>query len=119
MAKAAVIIIAGTEGHANVGRLVNGLETAKEFAETDGDEVELIFDGAGTKWVVELSDEDHDAHGLYKAVEDHIDGACKFCAKAFGVINEIRKTDVELLAEYDDHPSLRNLIVDGYDVITF
>jgi hypothetical protein len=41
MAKAAVIILAGTEGHVSVGRLVNGLETAKEFAETDGDDVEL------------------------------------------------------------------------------
>ncbi len=118
MNKVGIVVLADTESHGDLGRVVNALETAKELAEND-DDVRIIFDGAGTKWVVELSDEDHDAHGLYKAVEDHIDGACKFCAKAFGVINEIRKTDVELLAEYDDHPSLRNLIVDGYDVITF
>jgi len=31
MAKAAVVILAGTEGHENLGRIVNGLETAKEF----------------------------------------------------------------------------------------
>ena len=48
MTKAAVLILAGTESHADVGRLVNGLETAKEFADTDGDDIELIFDGAGT-----------------------------------------------------------------------
>jgi hypothetical protein len=48
MTKAAVIILAETEGHANLGRVVNGLETAREFAEADGDEVELVFDGAGT-----------------------------------------------------------------------
>ncbi len=49
MAKALVVILVGSEGHENVGRLVNGLETAKEFAEHDGDEVELVFDGAGTE----------------------------------------------------------------------
>lgn len=33
MTNAAIVILAGTEGHANAGRLVNGLEAAKEFAE--------------------------------------------------------------------------------------
>lgn len=47
MANAAVVILAGTESHTDLGRLVTGLETAKEFAETEGDEAELIFGGAG------------------------------------------------------------------------
>jgi len=42
MTKAAVVILAGTESHADHGRLANGLEAAKEFAETDGDELEVI-----------------------------------------------------------------------------
>jgi hypothetical protein len=41
MANAAIVILAGTEGHANAGRLVNGLEAAKKFVETDGNNVEL------------------------------------------------------------------------------
>lgn len=49
MTNAAIVILAGTESHADVGRLINGLEAAKEFAETEGDDVELIFDGAGTQ----------------------------------------------------------------------
>jgi hypothetical protein len=35
------VILAGTESHADRGRLVNGLETAKESAETAGDDVGL------------------------------------------------------------------------------
>lgn len=47
MTKAAVIILAGTGGRADLDRLANGLETAKEFV-ASGDKVDLIFDGAET-----------------------------------------------------------------------
>lgn len=118
MAKVAVVVLTDTQTHESLGRLVNALEFAKELKENQ-DEIQLVFDGAGTRWIPELVDEDHKAHPLYQAVKDNIHGACKFCAKAFGVINEIEKTDVTLLDEYDQHPSLRNFIVDGYQVVTF
>jgi len=38
VAKAAIFILTGNETHADHGRLANGLEAAKEFVETDGDE---------------------------------------------------------------------------------
>lgn len=118
MTKTAVLILAGTESHADTGRLVNGLETAKEFAETDGDEVEVIFDGAGTQWVPELEAEDSDYHGLYQAVRDDA-AACDFCAGAFGVEDEIDDAGVVTLDTHDGHPSIRSLVDDGYEVITF
>ena len=58
MAKAAIVILAGNESHSDYGRLANALEAAKEFAENDDDELELIFDGAGTQWIPELEDEE-------------------------------------------------------------
>lgn len=118
MAKAAVVILAGTEGHANLGRIVNGLETAKEFAETDGDEVELIFDGAGTQWIPELEDPDSDPHELYQAVKDNA-SACDYCSGAFGVDDAVNDSDVVRLDDHDGHPSIRSLVADGYEVITF
>ncbi len=39
MANAAVVILAGTDGHGNLGRLANGLEAAAEFAEHEGDDL--------------------------------------------------------------------------------
>jgi hypothetical protein len=118
MTNAAVVILAGTESHADRGRLVNGLETAKEFAETAGDEVELIFDGAGTQWIPELEDEGSDYHELYGAVREDT-SACEFCAGAFGVGDAIDDAGVVTLDDHDGHPSIRSLVDDGYEIITF
>ena len=54
MDKAAIIVLADTETHGELGRLVNALSTADEFRE-HGDEVTIIFDGAGVRWAAELS----------------------------------------------------------------
>jgi hypothetical protein len=118
MAKAAVIILAGTEGHENAGYLVNGLETAKEFAQTEGDELELIFDGAGTEWIPELEDEDSDYHELYQSVRDDA-SVCDFCAGAFGVEDAVADSGLVTLDDHDGHPSIRSLVADEYEVITF
>lgn len=118
MTKAAVVILAGTESHADVGRLVNGLEAAREFKEADNDEIEVIFDGAGTEWVPKLEDEDSDYHELYRAVRDEA-AACDFCANAFGVADDVSDTDVPTLDDHDGHPSVQSLVEAGYEVITF
>lgn len=118
MANAAVLILAGTDGHANAGRLVNALETAKEFAETDGDDVELIFDGAGTQWIPELEDETNDYHDLYQTVRDDV-SVCDFCSGAFGVEEAVADAGVVTLDDHDGHPSIRSLVDDDYEVITF
>lgn len=118
MAKAAVVILAGTDGHANLGRLVNGLETAKEFAETDGDDIELIFDGAGTQWIPALKDPDSDQHELYQSVRENA-SACDYCSDAFGVDDAVNDAGLVRLDDHDGHPSIRSLLVEGYEVITF
>ena len=118
MAKAAVIILAGTEGHDNLGRLVNGLQAAKEFAETDGDELELIFDGAGTQWIPELEDKDNDYHELYQEVKNDT-SVCDYCSGAFGVEDAVADAGLVTLDDQDGHPSIRSLVDDDYEIITF
>ncbi len=117
MTKAAIIILAGTDGHENLGRLVNGLEAAREFTESD-DEVELIFDGAGTQWIPKLEDESSDHHDLYRTVRDDT-SVCEYCSGAFGVEDAVADSDVVSLDEHDGHPSIKSLVDDGYEVITF
>jgi len=68
--RAAIVIYAGTETGGDRARLLNGLETANEFAESVGDSVKLLFEGAGTKWVPELERPAHEFHPQYRAVED-------------------------------------------------
>ncbi len=118
MTKIGVVVLADTETHGDLGRVVNALETAKEAQEA-GDEVQIIFDGAGTKWPAAFSDPEHKAKPLYDAVQKSVTGACEYCAGAFGVKEKLKKEGIPLLAEYDNHPSLRPLVVEGYQVITF
>lgn len=118
MAKAAVIILAGNDTHADKGRLVNGLQTAREFKQTPGDEVRLIFDGAGTEWIPVLEDPDNQLHGLYASLREDA-GVCDYCAGAFHVEDAVADADVITLDEHHGHPSIRSLVSEGYDVITF
>ena len=118
MAKAAVVILAGNESHADYGRMANALEAAKEFAETDGDDLELIFDGAGTQWIPELEDEESDYHELYAAVRDDA-AVCDYCSGAFGVDDAVADAGLVTLDEYEGHTSIISLVDVDYEIITF
>ena len=118
MSQAAMLVFAGTETTADLGRVVNALQIAREFDES-GDEVTVIFDGAGTQWVPALADENHKYHSLYEKTKSKIGGACAYCAGAYKVKEEIERTEVDLLDEFDGHPSVRKLVSNGYQILTF
>ncbi len=116
--KAAIVVLADTTSHGDLGRVVNALETVKEFKEA-GDDVMLIFDGAGTKWIATLSDVEHKRHALFEAVSDTVTGVCSYCAAAFGAKEDVLACGFRLLDEFEGHPSLRTLMAQGYQIITF
>lgn len=118
MAKISVVLLADTETHGDPGRVANALSLVKE-AEQAGDEVELVFDGAGTQWIRELSKEDNKLRGPFETIRDKVAGACEFCSGAFGVKEEVRVAGVRFLSEFEGHPSLRTRIAQGYQVVTF
>lgn len=118
MARVGIVILAGTESHEGLGRLVHGLMVAKECKEHQ-DQVKIIFDGAGTQGAAELAKTGHKAHALFQAVRGDIAGACSYCASAFGVKQALIASYVPLLDEYAQHPSLRKLMTEGYQILTF
>lgn len=118
MVDAAILILADTESPGGIGRVVNGLEAAREFAGTDGDSVEVVFDGAATQWVPQLEAEDHDYHHLYDSVREHV-SVCDYCVSAYGVDEGVDQAGVERVDEFEGHPSVREFVADGYEVITF
>ena len=118
MSKVAIVVLADTATHEGLGRVVNAMEAVKEFKDAH-DDVQLIFDGAGPKWIPALEKPDHMAHGLYVAVKDRISGPCDFCAGALGVKDQVVACGVKLTGEYDGHPSFKTLVSQGYQVITF
>lgn len=117
MTKIAIVVFSDTTSTEAMGKVSNGLMLALESIE-NSDDLKIIFEGAGTKWIGELEQENHKMHGLYKMVKEHVTGACSYCAQAFGVKNQVLQAGISLLSEYKDHPSLRNLIVEGYQIIT-
>lgn len=118
MAKAAIVVLAGTDSEADFGRVVNALETARDFLETDGDEVQLVFDGAGTRWIPELADPDHDYNQLFEQLRDRV-SVCGFCASAFDVEDAVGRVRVARVTSHDSHPEVRDLVHDGFEVITY
>jgi hypothetical protein len=117
VSSAAIVVLADTETKEDLGRVVNAMITAKEFKEA-GDDVAIVFDGAGTKWIPELSD-GHRYSDLFGAVRDKVAGACEYCSKAYGVLEGVEQAGVELLGEYEHHPSLHGYASQGYQVVTF
>lgn len=118
MQKIAIVVLADTTPADGLGRVVNALMAAKEFKEAK-DEVQIIFSGAGTKWIGELSNPEHKFHGVYAGLQDVVSGACGFCANAYGVADSVKGTGVRLLEEYGANMSFRHLTQNGYQVITF
>jgi hypothetical protein len=116
--KVAIVVLADTETHEGMGRVANALEAVKELKQ-HGDDVRLIFDGGGVTWAVALSSPEHKMHGLYQEVADRVSGICSFCAGAFGVKDAAIECKLKLLDEYDGHPSFRELLAQGYQIVTF
>ncbi|HEY8140222.1 MAG TPA: hypothetical protein VIE86_03975 [Nitrososphaera sp.] len=112
----AIFVFADTGANEGLGRVVNALETAKEFK---NDEVRLYFDGTGTKWPAELAEEDHIAHKLYESMTGKVAGACSFCAAAFGATESIKKARIQLVGEFDDHISVKGLLSAGFHIMNF
>jgi len=118
MKKIAIVILADTSEADGLGRVVNALMAAKEFAEGK-DDVQVIFSGAGTKWLVELANPKHKLHDVYNSVKNRVAGACGFCATAFGVAETAKGNGVRILEEYGTNMSFRKLVDGGYQVMTF
>ncbi len=118
MTKIAIVIFDDTITVEALGKVSNAFMLALEALENK-DNLKIIFEGAGTKWIGELEKEDHKLHQLYAGLKNHITGVCDYCAQAFGVKSQVEKAGLPLLSEFKKHPSLRSLFADGYSVINF
>lgn len=118
MSKVAIVVLTDTAGGEALGRVVNALNAAKEFKD-GGDDVTVAFSGAGTKWIGELAQPDHKLNAVYRDLKGNIAGACAFCADAFDATSAARSEGVRLLEDYGPNMSYRQLIQQGYHVLTF
>jgi hypothetical protein len=91
---------------------------ALEHIESGGD-VQVIFDGAGTQTAAEFAKADHKYHDLFEKVRKRIAGVCSYCANAFKVKEKIEAAGLPLSDQFKGHPSFKQLIDQGYNVLTF
>lgn len=106
-----------------LGRVFNGLAAAYDFKQA-GDEVSILFHGAGTRWIGELNQKEHPAHDLFEAVKDQVAGISAGCADVFGGTEDAEKSGLDLIKENPvpgtrGLASLRKYAAEGSTVLTF
>jgi len=122
--KAAIIILSDPKsGEESLGRVFNALAVAYDYKQ-HGDEVTVLFQGTGTRWISELSKADHPVHGLFDAVKDSVAGVSCGCAEVFGATEEIEQSAFEFIKDNAvpntaGLPSLHKLALDGYSIFNF
>lgn len=123
--KAAIIILSDpkTATEEALGRVFNALAAAYDFKQ-QGDEVTVLFQGAGSRWIAELSQSDHPVHALFDTVKDTVAGVSCGCAEVFGATEEVEKSAFEFVKDNAvpgtaGLPSLRKLASEGYTILSF
>ena len=124
--KATIVVLSdpksGSQEEA-LGRVFNALAAAYDFKRR-GDDVSLQFQGAGTRWIGQLSEPDHPAHALFQEVEDTVAGVSCGCADVFGGAEEAQASGFDLITDNPvpgttGLPSLASLVGEGRTILTF
>jgi hypothetical protein len=125
MQKAAIVVLSdpANQSEESLGRVFNALAAAHDFKQR-GDDVTVLFQGAGTRWAGKLSEASHPFHDLFNAVADRVAGVSCGCADVFGATGDAEKNGFDLVKDNPlpgtpGLPSLRNLVAEGYSILTF
>lgn len=123
--KTAILILSDPKAESEevLGRVFNGLACAYDHIQTN-DEVTVLFLGAGTRWLGVLSNPEHILNGLFELTKGVIAGASAGCADVFGAEAEVETSEFDLVSGNmvpgtKGLPSVKKLIADGYNVLSF
>jgi hypothetical protein len=123
--KNAIVIMSDPQSGSEeaLGRVFNALALASQCKDK-GDDVAVVFNGAGTRWPGELVKLTHPAHSLYEGVRDLIAGASCGCADVFGATDALQACGMPTVK---DNPlvgtagllSLHRYLSEGWNVLIF
>jgi hypothetical protein len=122
--KIAIVILSDPKaGEEALGRVFNALAIAEEAVRV-GDEVEVVFNGTGTRWPEELTKVTHPANGLYNAVRETVKGASCGCAAVFGATKGLEACGLPLIKDkaLPGTPGISNLrryLAEGWRTLVF
>ncbi|HJW08021.1 MAG TPA: hypothetical protein VJ483_00200 [Holophagaceae bacterium] len=125
MSKTAIVVFADPKpgSEESVGRLSNALILTSDLKQR-GEEVALIFQGAGTRWAAEVTKADHPMNALFRSVEDKFAGVCSACATAYDTLKEAKASGLPVTGDFSVPGigrliSLGEYITKGYQVVLF
>lgn len=116
----AIILMAPEETPDGRGRLLHAFTTARDLAAA-GANVEFYFDGIGVECLTAFHTRDNPFSEHYVKLFDQVRPfakACGVCAKHFNADMAANSLGIEMLS-HEEHRSAAQLILDGYQVITF
>ena len=104
--KAAILVLSDPRSGSeeSLGRVFNALAGAYDFKQR-GDDVTVLFHGAGTRWISELDKPEHPAHELFEQIRDKVAGVSCGCADVFGGSEEAVKSGFDGSGAGGGHPS--------------
>lgn len=117
MNKIAIIIYSKLEG-AGKSAVYRALMFADELIRA-GDDVAIVFDGAGSTALAAIIEPGNDLHRVWQKATPALRGVCSYCAKAYGVKDTLEAAGIPMLIDDKGHASLRALLVEGRQIITF
>jgi len=122
--KSAVIVLSDPRGGDEaLGRFLNALSVAYDYKQ-QGDEVSILFLGAGTRWIAELNNTNHPAYTLFDSLKDTVAGISSGCADVFGATEDVEKSAFNFIKDLplpgtSGVPSLHAMASQGYTIMTF
>lgn len=84
-----------------------------------GDDVTLVFDGGGSATLAAVLDEKHKLHAAWTMAAPALRGVCGHCAGAYGVSGPLTTAGIPFLDDDKGHASLRALLDEGRQIVTF
>ncbi len=118
--KYAVVLMAREETPDGRGRLLHAYTTAIDLAKA-GAVVEFYFDGIGVENIGAFHAKDNPFSKHYVYLFEQVlpfAKACGVCTKHFKVDDAANELGIELVS-HENHRSTAQLMLDGYNVVTF
>jgi hypothetical protein len=117
MNKVAIVVYSKLEGSGK-SAVYRAMMFADELLRA-GDDVTIVFDGGGSAAIAEMIKPESDLHRVWMRAAPALRGVCSYCAKSYGVKEALEAAAIPLLTDDKGHASLRALLVEGRQIITF
>ena len=123
--KHAIFILSDPKTNADeaTSRVLNALGFADE-CKRSGDELDIVFAGAGTRWPEELTKLGHPGNARYNGLREHVRGASRSCAARNGATEGLASSGVPLISDNEipgtqGVASFRRYHAEGWTVTLF